>query len=179
MRQTGPVTRRIGVVAAQALLIGAAAFGVVLAVPWTSASAGSPSQISLTTVPNRTTVITSPRSTVPVSSTKVTATTRPSSSTTHPGATTLPGSNTTFAGTGVTRIVSTTTIPTTTTTIQGINGRVPVVAATLPLHTSGTNGHVSPVFAWLSGIGLGIGLLVIVARLFVTRSGGRDRSPLA
>jgi hypothetical protein len=167
------------VVAARAFLIGAGAFGMFLAVPWAGASAGAPSQISLTTVPQRTTLVTRPRSTsVPVSSTKVTGTTRPGTPPTRSVASTLPVGATTL-GPGVTRFTaSTTTIPATTTTIQGINGRVPVVAATLPLHTAGTNGHVSPVFVWLSGIGLAVGLLIAGTRLIFTRSGGRDRSPL-
>jgi hypothetical protein len=45
------------------------------------------------------------------------------------------------------------------------------------LTTKGTSAHVNPVFAVLSGIGFGVALLIIASRLFVTRSGGRDRRP--
>ena len=179
VRQTGPVTRQIGVIATSAFFAGAGAFGVSLAVPSAGASPQLPAQISITTAPHRTTLVTTPRTTagsVPVSSTtKTTGTTQPGSSTTKPGSAT-----TTLAGSSTSRFVPTTsTLPPTTTTIQGIGGHVPVVAATLPLHTAGTNGHVNPVFAWLSGIGFAIAALIGGARLFVTRGGGKDRSPLA
>jgi hypothetical protein len=72
-------------------------------------------------------------------------------------------------------------VPTTvapTTTIAGIGDRVTPGAVTLPLRTTGSNGHVSPVFAWLSAVGLGLALLMMAIRFFLTRAGGRDRAPL-
>jgi hypothetical protein len=65
-----------------------------------------------------------------------------------------------------------------TTTIVGIGGRLPVAPSTLPLTTMGSNAHVNPVLAILSGIGFGIALLIIAGRLIITRSGGRDRKPV-
>jgi hypothetical protein len=65
-----------------------------------------------------------------------------------------------------------------TTTIAGIGGRIPAAPATVPLRTTGTNGHVNPAFAWLAGIGFALALLIIGTRLIVTRAGGRDRAPL-
>lgn len=167
-------------VAASAFFAGTGAFGVALAVPSAGASPGAPAQI---TVPHSTTVLSTPRTTASVpgsSTTKPTRTTRPGGSTTNPVSTTLATGATTLPGSATTRFVpTTTTLPPTTTTIQGIGGRVPVAPATLPLRTAGTNGHVSPVFAWLSGIGFAIAILVAAARLVVTRGGGRDRAPLA
>lgn len=72
----------------------------------------------------------------------------------------------------------TTTVPATTTTLAGIGAHLPVAPATVPLRTKGTNGHVAPVFAWLSAGGLGLALLIVLVRLFLTRSGSKDRSPL-
>jgi hypothetical protein len=74
--------------------------------------------------------------------------------------------------------VTTTAIPTTTTTIAAIGSQLPAAPNTLPLRTTGTNGHVNPLFAWLSGIGLGTALLMVLARLLITRPGGRDRRPI-
>ncbi|MBV9662284.1 MAG: hypothetical protein JO337_14120, partial [Acidimicrobiales bacterium] len=66
----------------------------------------------------------------------------------------------------------------TTTTIAPLGGQLPVAPSTLPLTTKGTNGHVNPVLAIISGAGFGLALLIIAARLLITRSGGRDRKPL-
>lgn len=73
---------------------------------------------------------------------------------------------------------STTAAPTTTTTIAGIGDQFTPGPVTLPLQTKVSNGHVDPVFAWLSGIGFGLALLMVLGRLVITRSGGRDRAPL-
>ncbi len=72
----------------------------------------------------------------------------------------------------------TTPAPTTTTTLASIGEQFTPGPVTLPLRTKGSNGHVDPLFAWLSGIGFAMGLLMIAARLVITRSGGRDRAPL-
>lgn len=71
-----------------------------------------------------------------------------------------------------------TTAPATTTTILGIGGRLPTAPVTLPLHTQSSNGHVNPAFAWLSGAGFAIALILVGYRLFATRPGGRDRAPV-
>jgi hypothetical protein len=63
--------------------------------------------------------------------------------------------------------VATTT--TTTTTIAAIGGRLPPSPVTLPLTTKGSNAHVNPLFAWLSGIGFLVAILVIFGRLFTSR----------
>lgn len=107
-------------------------------------------------------------------------TTRPKTGTTLVGPITVPRSTLPY---GVlpysTRPLSTTTsAPTTTTTIAGISADLGVAPATVPLETKGSNGHVSPVFAWLSAGGLGLALLMVLGRLLFTRQGGKDRSPL-
>jgi Ca2+/Na+ antiporter len=61
------------------------------------------------------------------------------------------------------------TTSTTSTTIAAIGNKLPQVAATLPLTTKGTNGHVNPVFALLSGIGFFLVLVIMVGRFVATR----------
>jgi hypothetical protein len=78
-----------------------------------------------------------------------------------------------------TTVAPTTVAPTTTTTIAGIGDRFTPGPVTLPLQTKGSNGHVDPTLAWLSGVGFALGLLIILGRLVVTRPRGRDRAPLA
>lgn len=73
---------------------------------------------------------------------------------------------------------TTTVAPTTTTTIAPLGNSLPASPATLPLRTTGSNAHVNPVFAVLSGIGFFVALLIVAGRLLVTRSGGPDRRPL-
>lgn len=180
-RRWGPVTG-LGL-----LLVGSVlAVAVVLTAP--GARAGqlptqiSPSTAPLTTAPQPTTPPSSSPATVPLTSPKTSVTTKPVTPTTA-ARVTVPPSNT-FAPLTSPRQFTTrttlpaTTIPTTTTTIAGIGGKVPVAPVTLPLRTNGSNGHVDPLFAWLSGIGLAIALAFISARLFVTRPGGTDRAPL-
>lgn len=72
----------------------------------------------------------------------------------------------------------TTPAPTTTTTIAPLGSSLPVSPVTLPLLTKGSNAHVNPVFATLSGIGFLVALVIVAGRLFVTRTGGSDRRPL-
>lgn len=64
------------------------------------------------------------------------------------------------------------------TTIAPIGNSLPVSPVTLPLRTKGSNAHVSPVFAILSGIGFFLALVIVIGRLVVTRPGGRDRRTL-
>lgn len=71
-----------------------------------------------------------------------------------------------------------TTVPATTTTILGIGGRLPAAPVTLPLHTQSSNGHVNSVFAWLSGAGFAVALIIVGYRLLATRPGGKDRAPV-
>ena len=73
--------------------------------------------------------------------------------------------------------IATTIAPTT--TLAGIGDQLTPGAVTVPLQTKGSNGHVDPVFAWLSAIGFAMVLLIVVIRLIITRAGGRDRAPLA
>lgn len=68
------------------------------------------------------------------------------------------------------------TIPAT--TIAPIGNSLPVSPVTLPLRTKGSNAHVNPVFAILSGIGFFIALLIVIGRLIITRPGGPDRRPV-
>jgi hypothetical protein len=68
--------------------------------------------------------------------------------------------------TGPSTTVSTTS--TTSTTIAGL-GHLPISPATLPLRTKGTNGHVDPVFAYLSGIGFFLTLVIMATKFVTTR----------
>lgn len=75
------------------------------------------------------------------------------------------------------RVVSLPAGVTPSTTIAPLGKSLPVSPATLPLTTRQTSAHVNPVFAILSGAGFAIGLLMVAARMFVTRRGGADRRP--
>jgi hypothetical protein len=61
------------------------------------------------------------------------------------------------------------TTSTTTTTIAAIGGQLPPAPVTLPLTTKGSNAHVNPLFAWLSGIGFLVAILVIIGRFLTSR----------
>jgi hypothetical protein len=61
------------------------------------------------------------------------------------------------------------TTSTTTTTIAAIGGQLPPAPVTLPLTTKGSNAHVNPLFAWLSGIGFVLAILVILGRFLTSR----------
>lgn len=74
---------------------------------------------------------------------------------------------------------TTSTVPAPTTTILAIGQRLPKSASTFQLQTTSSNGHVNLVFAWLSGVGFAIALLIVATRLFLTRPGGKDRAPIA
>ena len=132
------------------------------------------------TKPATTTPITVPattRHTVPVTTPKTTPpTTRPAVIATGPPVT----PRTAYVPPTVyyTLAPTTTPAPTTTTTIAGIGDQFTPGPVTLPLKTKGSNGHVDPVLAWLCAVGFGLGLIMVLIRLFLTRSGGRDRAPL-
>jgi len=65
------------------------------------------------------------------------------------------------------RTVATTS--TTSTTIAAIGSRLPPPPATLPFTTKGTNGHVKPLFAMLSGAGFFLALVIMAGRFLMTR----------
>lgn len=132
-----------------------------------SNAAGLPTQVAGTTVPAST------------STTRTSATTARTSATTAKPTTTkppVPAPPPSVTAPAVTTTAAPTT--TTTTTILGIGGQLPAPPATLPLHTTSSNGHVNPAFAWLSVAGFAIALLMVAYRLYVTRSGGKDRAPV-
>jgi hypothetical protein len=61
------------------------------------------------------------------------------------------------------------TAPTTSTTIAPIGNRLPAPAVTLPLITKGSNGHVDPLFAILSGAGFFLALVIMATTFVLTR----------
>lgn len=135
----------------------------------TSHSSGSASTVPLT-APRVTT-----RTTPPVSST------RPRTAVTTAPARVVPASpysqyTSPYQYQSPTTLAPTTPAPTT--TLVGIGGHLPAGPVTLPLRTTSSNGHVSPVFAWLSGAGFAIALIMVCFRLYMTRSGAKDRAPL-
>lgn len=192
MSQTGSMARRVLQAVAT---LGAVALVSLLGVLFLGAPparAGTlASQISgTTTVPSPATAPTSvapatsvkpPSSTVPATTVRSTPsptavpTTRVATTpATGPGAVVPPPTYATY-----TTSHPTTTVAPTTTTIAPLGNSLPVSPATLPLRTSGGNAHVNPVFAFLSGIGFLAALLIVAARMFITRPGGPDRRPLA
>lgn len=152
------------------------------------ARAGTVSQVTLTTAPasggsGTTTPATTPQTVAPTTlrttaTTRATATTRPAAGATAPATVAPVRVAPATVPVPVTRAAPT-TVPAPTTTILGIRNQLPAGPATLPLRTTGSNGHVDPTFAWLSGIGFAIALAIVAARLFVTRPGGGDRAPLS
>lgn len=200
MSQNGSMARRVLRAAAA---LGAVVWVVVLAVLFLGAPparAGTlASQISgTTTVPGP---VTAPTSVVPSTSVKTPSSTVASSTvpfSTVPGSTVGPTPHSTSVPTSTVAtttpangavVVSptypsyptphpTTTVAPTTTTIAPLGNSLPVSPVTLPLRTSGGNAHVDPVFAFLSGIGFLVALLIVAARMFITRLGGPDRIPV-
>lgn len=186
MSQTWAVRSRSGARAVGAILVlvGFMVVTMTLGGPQSRAAA-VPSQILSTTAPS-----TAPTTTPPVATThttvRTTVTTRPAPTTSRAPATTAvrtyspvaPPSNRQYVAPTSAAPSTTTSTSTTTTTIAPISGQVPVAPLTLPLRTKGSNGHVNPLFAWLSGVGFLIALLIVAVRLVYTRAGGRDRAPL-
>ena len=177
--------RRMSPAAALAFLLGAGllAAAVVLGAPQARAG-GLPSQVirpttSDTTAPTSSTIPVTVTLTNPAPTTTVPA----PATTVRPTATTRPAVVKPVVTAPLTPFTAlptpTTTIPATTTTIAGIGGKLPAAPVTLPLRTSGTNGHVNPVVARLAGIWFAIVVAVMLGRFFITRRGGRDRAPLA
>jgi hypothetical protein len=68
---------------------------------------------------------------------------------------------------------TTSTSSTTATTIAPIGGHIPVPPSTLPLRTKVPSTHVSPIFAWLSGAGFFVALVIMATRFVLTRPGRR------
>lgn len=178
-----------------AVLLSAVTVGVLVSVLGLAgpgrATAGAPGQAFpglVTTLPPLTTAPprTSPATTAPRSVT--TAPTRPTPTTLRPTTAPSVGGRTPAVTAppvrpaGVppaVRQVPATTVPLpSTTSIAPIGSSLTVAPATVPLHTRGSNAHVDPLFAILSGVGFGVAVLMAVARLLVTRPGGRDRRPL-
>ncbi len=191
MSQTGSMARRV---LEAVTAVGALVLGVMLAVVFLGAAparAGTlTSQIFGTTTapragtsstpPAPSTTVSPPASTVPattVRSVPVSTAAPVTAVTATPD--TAPRAVAPAAGypTYTTAHPTTTAAPTTTTTIAPLGGSLPVSPATLPLRTTGGNAHVNGVFAVLSGIGFLVALLIVAARLFVTRRGGPDRRP--
>jgi len=50
--------------------------------------------------------------------------------------------------------------------------------STLPLATKAQNAHVNPLFAYLSGIGFAVALLIMLTQYVLTRAGRRGRRTL-
>lgn len=138
----------------------------------TPGSSVSPSSAPVTVAP---TVPRSTATTRPITSTRVPTATAPARVVpTAPYTTTYRYQN--QAPTTVPPTTPATQAPTT--TILGIGGHLPVAPVTLPLHTTGSNGHVNPTFAWLSVAGFALALIIIVSRLYLTRPRGKDRAPI-
>jgi hypothetical protein len=172
------MSRRIGPLLAVAMIVGSIGLTIGLGTGSTRAGAVTSARSTLPiTVPRATTTQPAPSPTTALSTATtraVTATTKaPVATTSHPA-----GGVGGVTPTSSFLVPTTTVAPATTTTIRGINGQIPNAPKTIPLETKGTNGHVDPTFAWLSGIGFAIALLIVGSRLFVTRPGGRDRAPL-
>ena len=67
-------------------------------------------------------------------------------------------------------VATTAATTTTSTTIAPIRNRLPPPAVTLPLITRGSNGHVNPLFAILSGVGFFLALVIMATTYVLTRS---------
>jgi hypothetical protein len=52
---------------------------------------------------------------------------------------------------------------------------LPPPPSTLPLDARQPSGHVSPMFALLSGVGVGLVILIMATQFFLTRAGRRRR----
>lgn len=187
MRRNRPWARASVVEAVITGVLAAIGLAVVVATltgsPAPARASGLPSQVSASTVPritrptSTTTATTVPRTTPRTTAPRSTLTTTHSVTTSYrsySGAYTT----TTYASGGRT---ATTTPPstaaTTTSTIAPLTGG-PVVPATIPLVTRGSNAHVSPVFPILSGVGFFVALVIAAGRFFMTRAGGADRRPM-
>lgn len=66
---------------------------------------------------------------------------------------------------------TTTVAPTTTSTVAPLPGNLAPTPSTLPLTYKKQSGHVSPVFAALSGAGFAIALILLATQAVLTRKG--------
>lgn len=135
----------------------------------------------LTTAPNATTPSATEPTSMPAQTTAPTVTPATAGPTTPETAAhaAVPSQSSTPATYPRTTAVPVTAVPTIpATTIAPIGNSLPVSPVTLPLRTQGSNAHVSPVFAILSGIGFFIALVIVIGRLVITRPGGPDRRPV-
>lgn len=140
-----------------------------LAVPLLSVAATQPSTTSGAT-PSATTAAAAPRTT---SATTGTSTYRPRTTYTTRQAPTTSYSRSTAS----TDTTTTAPAPTTTTTVAPLGGPgLPAPPSTLPLTTKKQSGHVSPVFAELSGVGFFVVLVLIAIQAVLTRRGGKGHS---
>ena len=121
----------------------------------TFSSTTSPPTTAPPTTPPRSPASTVPPATAPPSRTPRTTVPLRRGTTRTPGASNL------------TPLLPASTIATTTTsttTIAAIGGRLPPAPVTLPLTTKSSNAHVDPLFAWLSGIGFLVAILIMAGR---------------
>jgi hypothetical protein len=142
----------------------------------TAAAAPCPPFCSTTTAPTTTPTTTphpttsAPQPTTPPATVPPTPQTTPKATT--PVRTTAPATSRGISPATVAPLAPTATVATTsttTTTIAGIGGRLPPAPVTLPLTTKGSNAHVDPLLAWLSGIGFCVVILVIIGRFLTSR----------
>lgn len=87
-------------------------------------------------------------------------------------------SSTTYHGysTATVTTTPTTIAPTTTSTVAPLPGQIKAPPSTLPLTTKRQSGHVSPVFAELSGVGFFAFLVLLGVQAALTRKGRRGRT---
>lgn len=190
MSHTVAMARRVlqATAAAGAVILVGLMAAVLLGSP--AARAGSvPAQIlGSTTAPHQVstsvaaTTSVAPSTTAPVASTTASTVARttvaPPVTASRATAPPVAGHTPTTYQSSVTAAATTSPPTVTTTTIAPLGNSLPVSPVTLPLVTRGSNAHVNPVFAMLSGIGFFIAVVIVGARLFSTRAGGPDRRPL-
>ncbi|MDQ2728128.1 MAG: hypothetical protein M3Y91_09765 [Actinomycetota bacterium] len=125
---------------------------------------------SASTTPTPTTAATTPRTTA--------ATTPTSASRSRTTYTTRQSPTTSYSrSTASTDTTTTAPASTTTTTVAPLGGPgLPAPPSTLPLTTKKQSGHVSPVFAELSGVGFFIALVLVAIQAVLTRRRGKGRS---
>ena len=64
------------------------------------------------------------------------------------------------------------------TTVAPIQSQIPPPVSTLPLETKAQNAHVNPLFAYLSGIGFAVALLIMLTQYVLPRAGRRGHRTL-
>ncbi len=58
-------------------------------------------------------------------------------------------------------------------TVAANDGTIPPPASTVPLVTKAQNAHVDPFFAYLSGVGLFVAIVIMATQYLLTRPGRR------